>query len=161
MAEIGIDQIQILALASVEHPDWPAQYREICRWYSREFSTPLHVVEQELDRLQILRHYYEDAFKKLKESTDEQQMMRYAEIKENIVFGGLSEEEQAEIEAEDDEWEEQMLREIKEDEAKHRKSQPIQESEPVTTDTLNALNNPNIEDDIEFSVQGEDGPPEF
>jgi hypothetical protein len=40
--------------------------RKIFRWYSREFSTPLHVVER-LPLVDILVHYYEDRAENLSE----------------------------------------------------------------------------------------------
>ena len=39
-------------------------YRKICRWYSREFSTPLHEVEK-LPITDVLTHYYESHYEDL------------------------------------------------------------------------------------------------
>ena len=161
MAEVDITHLQILAIASVEDPSWEDQYRGICRWYSKEYATPLHIVEQELDRMQVLRHYYEDAFKRLSDSQDENQQVKYEEIREKILYGAKSEAELAEETAEDDDWADQMIRDIEQDEEKRKKEVPV---EPVMTkkvSTSEALENPNLEEDIEFSVQGEDDPPDF
>ena len=39
-------------------------YRKVCRWFSKEFSTPLKEVEQ-LDWTEVLVHYYENAYDSL------------------------------------------------------------------------------------------------
>lgn len=51
-------EIRVEAFAAVLRGDDDFQYREIMRWYSREFSTPLPQVE-ELDREDVLQHYWE------------------------------------------------------------------------------------------------------
>ena len=40
-----------------EPPEFKIRF--IQRWYSREFSTPLHVVEDELDFREVARHFFE------------------------------------------------------------------------------------------------------
>lgn len=155
MATISVDKIQLIALASVEDPGWKEQYRHICRWYSREFSTPLFVVENELDQLHVLTHYYEDSFGKLYHSESEASNARYEEIKERLLKLGMSDEEIEAIEAEDDDWAEQMIAEIKEN---HKE---IEKAEAKRITDLKNLESPNLEDEIDFNVQGEDTPPEY
>lgn len=48
------------AFASKLDGDEAAMYRGICRIYSKTFHTPLHVVENELDPLYVVRSVYED-----------------------------------------------------------------------------------------------------
>ena len=158
MTQIGIRDIQIMALAAVDDPSWTSQFRGICRWYSKEFSTPLHYVEENLTQYHVLRHYYEDSFKKLSESQDDAQIERYEEIKNGIINPGEFEAEVSQREEEDDAWADQMIEDIKRDEEKRAKDKVIKTK---AVDSAESLNNPNIEDDIEFSVQGEDGPPEY
>jgi len=151
-----IKEIQILALSSVEDPDWDYEYRKICRWYSATFSTPLERVETELSVLHVLRHYYEDAFSKLKDSSNEDSRDNYELIKDRIINGIEPEEVIAAKEAEDDEWEKEMLREIEENNKEIEKLEP-----PKQVNSPELLKNPNIEDELEFSVSGEDSPPEL
>lgn len=154
MANISLEQLHLIALAAVEEPTWKDQYRGICRWYSREFHTPLKVVEEELDQLHVLMHYYEDSFEKLYRSDNEESRQKYEAIKEDALRSQMPEGELTQAEREDEEWEQQMLREIAEEEAKAKAQE-----KPVTK--KDTLEKPNLEDEIEFSVQGEDGPPDF
>ena len=154
MANISLEHLHLIALAAVEEPAWKDQYRSICRWYSREFHTPLKVVEDELDQLHVLMHYYEDSFEKLHRSDNEESRQKYEEIKESAMRSQMPEGELTAMEKEDEEWEKQMLREIEaEEKARKAKEKPVTKKD--------TLEKPNLEDEIEFSVQGEDGPPDF
>lgn len=67
MAEFGfLQSLQILALDAVLSPDWEASYRHVCRWYSKEFSTPLHTVE-DLPIIEVMTHYYEGCYEAMDE----------------------------------------------------------------------------------------------
>lgn len=57
--------IQILAIKDVLRPDWAATYRQIQRWYSKTFATPLHQVA-DLDVEFVLQHYLEDKYLEMK-----------------------------------------------------------------------------------------------
>lgn len=62
MKSLGLlDSIQVLALKALDDPDWNAFYREVSRWYSRTFATPLHEVSS-LPVVEVLTHYYETIF---------------------------------------------------------------------------------------------------
>lgn len=65
-----IDAVQLIALRSVVKPDGDYFVRRICRWYSREFHTPLHEVE-ELPLDYVLTQYFESTFEDMEE--DERQ----------------------------------------------------------------------------------------
>lgn len=65
MASIPLIQaVQILAMEAVLSDTDEYRMRDICRWYSGEFSTPLHVVE-DLPFEYVLQHYYEAVYAKM------------------------------------------------------------------------------------------------
>lgn len=99
--------IQILALDAVENPDFDAFYRRTCRWYSEKFSTPLPQV-MDLDPIHVFQTYYEERFGSAYSPGDEKAMEEYQRIKNAVCFP----EEVAAVEAEDEEWEKQMLRDL-------------------------------------------------
>ena len=147
-----IKNIQLLALEAVEDPDADATRRRICRWYSKEFSTPLHFVENDLPFADVLRHYLESNFLEMYRNESEEGQRAYAAMRDDIIFGSLSEEEKAQIEKEDDEWAAQMVAEIEEQErkaAKNKKKQP-------------ETKNPNIKEETTIiSRSFNDPPPKF
>jgi hypothetical protein len=102
--------LQILALEAVLSEEYEALYRRICRWYSREFSTPLVEVEKMLEET-VLRTYFEDVYSTLKESGDKGE-----EKLDEIVQDFLSSQDKsADAQAEDDEWAKQMNEEAARD----------------------------------------------
>ena len=154
MTILNIRHLQLLAIASVEDPDWPAQYRQICRWYSKEFHTPLKVVEMDLTSIYVLTHYYETTFGALNDSEIESSQIKYEEIKESLMDFIKPDPNKKIKEADDDDWANELIDEIKENDAKIK-------AHTGKVESTEAMENPNIEDDIEFSVQGEDPPPDF
>lgn len=56
-----IDAIQLISIRAVEKPDGSYFLRRVCRWYSREFNTALHLVE-ELPVDYVLQHYFESIY---------------------------------------------------------------------------------------------------
>lgn len=109
--------VQVLALKAVEDPDDSASYREVCRWYSKTFNTPLHTVENDLDTETVLQHFYETVIKGMKEqadSGDDKARVSYEKYKESILDPNSKDDETSE----DDEWAQDLIREIKEQEAK-------------------------------------------
>jgi hypothetical protein len=138
MIKIDIGKIQLIALASVEDPTWTSKFREICRWYSKEFSTPLHYVEYELSPDYVLRHYYESIFLELKNNPEDSAAIRYQNLKDTVM-GLTSPEEQDE---DDDKWAEEINRQIKEEQEKEEKARKNKE-------------NPNINDEMDITVSGE------
>lgn len=151
MKNSEIEAIQILALLSVEAPDKEAHFRKICRWYSREFYTPLHIVINELPFEEILQHYYEHTFSTLYDSQNEQTKEKYNEIRAGILYPDLIERK----EAEDDDWAEKMAKEL--DDIQEEEQKGSLKSVDNITDQ-----NPNlIDEDVDISVQGEGFLPEF
>lgn len=151
MKNSEIEAIQILALLSVEAPDKEAHFRKICRWYSREFYTPLHVVINELPFEEVLQHYYEQTFSTLHDSSNDKTKEKYNEIRASILYPDLIDKK----EADDDDWAEQMAKELNEIEEKEKEGS-LQSAEDVEDQ------NPNlIDEDVNISVQGEDFLPEI
>lgn len=66
---LGPDQVQAIALrafAAVLRHDPDFEYREVMRWYSREFSTPLAAVA-DLPQEEVWQHWYEDQYQRLRQ----------------------------------------------------------------------------------------------
>jgi HEPN domain-containing protein len=63
--------LRVLALAEVIKDNPSAQYslRRVFRWYSKEFHTPLHIVE-ELPTHDVLTHYYESHYEGLEDDSN-------------------------------------------------------------------------------------------
>jgi len=152
MANLDIIQVQIIAMSSVENPTWKSQYRSICRWFSREFSTPIDVVENDLDVVYVLTHYYESSFSQLKESGSEDSNTKYEEIKDELLLSRMPESAVLAAEAEDDDWEAEMQAEIAESLRKQKEKEEVEKKE---VDTAEELKDPNLNDELEFTVQGE------
>lgn len=58
--------INTIALAAIINPDDAAYYRSVCRWFSKEFSTPIEHVET-LHPDYVLQHYLESRLAQLSE----------------------------------------------------------------------------------------------
>lgn len=108
---VDIDAIRTRALRAVVKPDMAASMRRVFRWYSREFSTPLAQVES-LPLEDVLTAYFEDLYSNMEEPLLEQELADMALTPEERALAHKQEE------AEDDEFEAQILRQIREDEAK-------------------------------------------
>lgn len=117
--------IQILAIRSVEEPVDEDVYEKICRWFSREFSTPLMEVEN-LDPIYVLTHFFKDYYQKMGASQDEQAYAEYEQEKLKVLF---PEKHQSEIEKMD-EWVKKLEKEQGTSKAKDPQGNPI--------DTVNA-----------------------
>lgn len=143
----NLNNLRILSLKDAIENNFETWYASVCRWYSRNFYTPLVKVEEMAPEV-ILKTYYDDIYYKLatsneKESRDhierEVKAIIYSKNKTTKDIEQELEEEQA-----DEEWYQEELRKINEQIAK----------EGV---------NPNLIDtqkDKEF-VEFEDTPPDF
>jgi len=58
------DGLQLLALRAVMKPDGEARLRGICRWYSKTYNTPLHMVE-DLPEDEVLTAYFETIYEEM------------------------------------------------------------------------------------------------
>lgn len=123
-----LKSIRILAFCEVDNETFEAWYRHICRWYSREFHTPLDKV-LEMSEEYILQTYYEDIFYKLKSSTtgdNQEAQTQYNEIKSSLIKESRPTDDSKTLseiaEEEDDEWyQEELARIQQETDAKSNK----------------------------------------
>ena len=76
--------IRILALQATEEPTSDQTYSKICRWFSREFSTPLKEVEDYAVEY-VLQHFFEDRYQSLYESSDAKNAGKYLKEREEIL----------------------------------------------------------------------------
>lgn len=119
---IDLQTIQRTALYAVEKNEWEYQYRKICRWYSRTYSTPLDVVEYDLLPEYVLQHYFEETIERLKDAASD--MDAKAEIIEkwtnfrDMIVQGFEATKQAEeqIQEEDDNWATELAKILLEEE---------------------------------------------
>lgn len=146
--------IEQIALASVINPEYDAQYRRICRWFSKEFSTPLPEVEENLETSYVLLHYFEHNFARLKESRDDSPaaLSMWTDTYNRIIDPENYEASSAAEDREDDEWAEEMKREIEaEEEArKAKEAEELAEQEKL-----------NLKEEVIASRSGETTPPNF
>jgi hypothetical protein len=113
--------LRVIALNEADEKLFPAWYKSLCRWYSREFHTPLAQVEDMAEET-VIRTWYEDIFWRLNSGTKEQK-----DKFDEIVFEVLAEEspqvksDVEQMQEEDDAWYEQELaaydKQLKEQEA--------------------------------------------
>jgi len=69
---MNLTAIGLLALQSVAAPDMAAQTRHVLRWYSKTFSTPLHLVEQEIPLEDVWQAFFEEKYEALEPEELEQ-----------------------------------------------------------------------------------------
>jgi len=104
-----INALRVIALAEADEQSPEAWYKSKCRWFSREFHTPLKEVEAYPIEY-VLRHYYEDHYWALASGSDEDaQHLNQIIINTLAVDSPTFKEEMAQVEAEDDDWYEQEI----------------------------------------------------
>lgn len=120
--------LQLNALNSVLNPDYDYHHRQLQRWYSKEFYTPLHIVE-ELPIEDIVTTFYE---------------CRYQELKDDDEEGKLAEEIQQLIETDEERFRREMkeqsdsndddefYKKVLEEEAKKKKPKPTINLEDIS-----------------------------
>jgi len=145
-AEI-LKAIRAIALAKAQSPDYEFSYRKICRWYSREFSTPLSTV-LEMSEEDVLQTYFEDTYERtVSEATDEEGVARLDKLKNDLL--GKLEEDEAKAEMADAVWEQEMIEEIKRSEEEtNKKSQLLKDPNLNETESIqrNFDDTPDFED---------------
>lgn len=67
------ESIQQQAMMAVVEPDDEATMRYICRYYSKTYATPLHLVKQ-LPIAEVLQTFYEDVFGQMDEEAREERI---------------------------------------------------------------------------------------
>lgn len=145
-----IKDIQILALNNIEDPDGETYYRRICRWYSREFSTPLETVIYDIPEKDVLIHYYEDLYYGLYNDESEEGQMRYHSLREAILGSNKDTVEDELQEEQDDNWADEMNEQIRREEAE------IVAKKAKIAETKEEVKKPNlINEDFNVTVKGE------
>lgn len=78
--------LQLIALKNVlvEPPDEDFRWRQICRWYSKTFATPLHEVEN-LPKIDVLQHYIEEQYENLEDPQVQQELDRLLQREEAVA----------------------------------------------------------------------------
>jgi len=158
--------IQILSIQAAEDPGVDDYYERICRWYSREFSTPLMAVRLELDPLHVLRTFYDDHFLSLKDG-DENKNREYEKQKFMILFPG----EYEKSTKKEDDWIKKLESEVSEDQGKLKKEQKKiskkvnkaldkaakKVAESIVTSVFDAQKELNLPDDLKIPDSGSFG----
>jgi len=131
---MGMDpyaDIRIIALNNVANKVGSYPIRKLVRWFSREFSTPIHVVE-DLPIDYILLQYYESQYENMsKEELDE------------IVYSAVHGSDTSEKDSLANEVEEYQFAKAAEEIVKRKEGTPV---EPTDRE-INPLPAPNISDD--------------
>lgn len=118
--------IKNTAIANVKNPTFESWYRSICRWFSREFNTPLKTVLDYSYEF-VLQNYYEEQFHKLANGSDEEKKI-FEEVIEDAIRDSIYKEESDQIDLEDDEWYKQELENI---DKEFSKAQTVEVDDPI------------------------------
>jgi len=149
--------LRVIALAQADSYTFDAWYKSICRWYSREFHTPLNKVE-ELSPEHVIRTHYEDLFWKLK-TGDQTQRDAFEDMIDQILVED-SPEVQAEVqeaEADDDDWYQQELAAL--DEKLNKQGAKITREKTISHRDGILIDKPNLSKDANIKfVEAEDEP---
>jgi len=148
--------LRILSLHGADERTYEAWYKSICRWYSKEFHTPLSQV-MEMSEEEVVQVYFDDRYWTMAGSDSEDTQKAYKELKDKILKEGLkpmekvAAEEEA-VEEEEDDWYKEELRKLQEEDEKTDKSdQPkIADKKP------NLIGDKPDPETVYF--EGEDGP---
>jgi hypothetical protein len=104
-----INALRLIALQGADENSPDAWYKSKCRWYSREFHTPLEEVFN-LPIEKVLTTFFEDLYWSLAHGNDQSRMDFNQLVVDALKSESTSyQEEMTQIEAEDDEWYEQEL----------------------------------------------------
>lgn len=115
-----VRQLKLIAMSNVV--DQPSEYaiRQIFRWYSERFHTPLHLVE-DLQFEDVLQTYFECQFEEMDEGTRHATIQKLTISPEQLAHARKSED------AEDaDQWE--FAREAEQQEKEKEATQPPQQN---------------------------------
>jgi hypothetical protein len=149
--------LRLIALSETQEGYYDVWYDSICRWYSRQFHTPLKQVEDMADEY-VIRTYYRDVYWTLANG-DEKQKNIFAEL----VLDALKQEHpeykaaMAAINADDDAYVRELEEEAKRIEVKQAavKSKKMQ----ATKKPSGMAPKPNLKKEV-ISVQADDPIPD-
>ena len=155
MSKLDFKSLKDLKIISIQEADegtFEAFYASICRWYSREFSTPLPQVE-DMSVETVLKTYYDDAFWNLSQNKTELGQKNWQELILSMIQAELPPtEEEITEEEEDDDWYQKELEAINE---ANKASETLESENPE--ENPNLLNIENDSGIVEF----EDSVPNF
>jgi hypothetical protein len=140
-----LNSIRLIALNEANDKTYNAWYRSVCRWYSREFHTPLTQVEF-LSEEEVFKTWYEDLFWKMKNGTPENQEA-FSKFIETTLHENDPEIEdlEAKAEEEDEDWYKEELEALNgQISEKHNK---INESE-IEDSFSRTVENPNLKEEL-------------
>lgn len=145
-----IDNLQRIAMNSVENPTYEDWLRRIRRWFSKEYSTPLLQVEEFEDEYVILA-YYEHIFEEMDPETRKNKILELVETPQEKKAREIKEEEiDAEIMKE-------MEAEFKEIQAKKQKAslgQGVKEKKPIPSPKEEKLEEPIVFEFTDPDIKG-------
>lgn len=138
--------LRLLAFRAVEKPDHEYILRHICRWYSRQFYTPLAEVE-DIPLETLLTHFFEV---QVEEMSDEDREELRAKLCETRAERVARETEEAAKAVEDDEFLRMVQAEAKAQNAKFEaaKSQAKPDDAPIVPVSIMGQNLPTTFTDI-------------
>jgi hypothetical protein len=155
-----LQDIQILAAKAAIDPNFEDWYRRICRWYSKECTTPLHVV-MGMDEEEVIKVYFEDFYYQLSQRTDDNGKAAFEAAVDQLL---TKPEDLQEEQSEDDEWYKEEIARLNADSSKKDQSLPGDNSEDLHREAIETAKslNPNLMGDLpdNIFVQGEDSPTE-
>jgi hypothetical protein len=142
--------IRICAVGAVKEKDSDYVMRYIFRWYSREFHTPLHVID-ELPLEEVLTHFFECRFENMDDEEIEEAVAKLIETRAERTLREAKEKAEAE---EDDEFYKDTLVQAKKLKAKSdaRKANPSLDS-PIDPDIGRPLLLPVMGEKLPQSLQ--------
>lgn len=108
----SLKDLKIICIQEADEGTFEAFYASICRWYSREFSTPLPQVE-DMPEETILKTYYEDAFWSLSQNQTDTGKKNWNDLILSIIQTEKPPtEEEVTEDQEDDDWYQKELEAI-------------------------------------------------
>jgi hypothetical protein len=150
-----LKHLRVIALVEASEQGYEAWYANLCRWYSREFNTPLPEVENMADE-KVIKTYYDDTFWRLS-TGGEKQVEAFDEIVDSTLIESHPETQSFEeqVEEEDDDWYTQEL--AKYDEKIQTPVTTKKKLEPDQNGIL--IDKPNLESEAQNIFVEADDPP--
>ena len=126
-------------------------YKHLCRWYSRQFHTPLPQV-LDLSHEEVVRTYFEDTLYGIKHGDSDKANEIWAELKLDVT---TTEDQREQARLEDDAWADEMLAKIKAEEVK-KKAKDVTQEKDLGTLPKGGLTPNLIEEEDSLEMVGED-----
>lgn len=118
-----ITAIQLIALKNLDYPDQLTYFRKLARWFSKEFSTNYFEVTEKMTLHELLLHRYEWIL----ENSDPKQIAR---MRKELLHA----QEVEQKEAEDDDWIDEEIAQLKKEEKELEEQNKKKQSEEMPPD---------------------------